>query len=218
MNQVAVFRSRFKSEFLGPETLAWLGDTLIQNGKTEDGIAYLEVLLASFPESRFASLANTRMADYRVRKKEFDKALTHADAVLAWAGEPLLIMEATFSRAQALQGLERYGEALADYNTILANRAAPRRLKPEALLNMAACLEAQGRWRQAIPYYQRVYVLYGAFTPAVAQAYLRSGQAFEQLKDIEAARRTYEEMLQLEAVSETAEAREAKQRLAKLGS
>jgi tetratricopeptide (TPR) repeat protein len=91
-------------------------------------------------------------------------------------------------------------------------------MKPEALLGIAACRHAQGKPGEAIPYYQRIYVMYQAYTNAVATAYLRSGEAFEQLNDREAAIRTYREMLGIGTVARTPEAQKAREHLARLGS
>ena len=209
---------RFKRGQLGAETLAWIGELHVQNGKLEEGLAFFVQLLQTSPESRYAGRAHVQLAERKLEQENYEASLDHAESALAVAGEPRLIMEATFLRARSLEGLQRFSDAITDYNTVLSNRSAPRALKPEALLGIAACLEAQGRHRHAIPYYQRVYVLYGAYDSAVARAYLRSGKAFEQIKDIEAAVRTYRELLDQEALSSTAEALEARQRLAKLGS
>lgn len=212
-----ILASSFKPEQMGLETLAWLGDQLAQQGKTNEASTCFDQLLKIGPESRHAALAHVRLAEQLVRAGRFEEALIHADAALANPADPTLVMEATFHRARSLQAAERYSEAIADYSTVLANRASPRALKPESLLATAACLEAQDRPRQAIPYYQRVYVLYGAYTGAVAQAYLKSGAAFEKIKDFESAAKTYREMLDLDSMSGTKEAVEARQRLAKLG-
>lgn len=213
-----VFAARYPRDELGTETLAWLGELHFRNGKTAEGMACLEQLLKVNPESRYAALAHTRIAELKVAAKSYEEALTHTELAVAYAAAPAVIMEATFLRAKSLEGLQRYSEAVTDYNTVLSGRSAPRPLKPEALLGIGACLEAQGRYRHAIPYYQRIYVLYGAYTSAVARAYLRSGMAFEQLKDVDAAAKTYHEMLEQDTLSGTAEATEARQRLLKLGS
>ena len=127
-----------------------------------------------------------------------------------------ILLESTFTRAEALLGLQRYGEAISDFNTILANRAAPRRLKPDALLGIAACMAAQQEYRQAIAYYQRIYVLYGAYKKAVIEAYLRSGDCFEKLGDKTAALNTYQEFLNSDYAPGTAAAAFARQRIAQL--
>ncbi|MEO8350152.1 MAG: tetratricopeptide repeat protein, partial [Chthoniobacteraceae bacterium] len=68
-----------------------------------------------------------------------------------------------------------------------------------------------------VPYYQRIYVMYGRWPEWVAKAYLRSGDAFEQLGDRDAARRTYQEMIGNEALNDQPEAGEARGRLEKFG-
>lgn len=201
---------------LGLETLVWWGEVLNRYGKPIEASSCFERVLALAPNSRYAVPARVRLAQFHLKRNRPEEALAHADAVVSNPADPVLLMEATFCRARALQALGRYSEAVTDYNTVLANRVTPRALKPEALLQLALCMEAQGRPRQAIPYYQRIYVLYGAYTSLVAQAYLRSGLAFEQLADFEAAARTYRELLEKENLAQTAEAAEARKRLEKL--
>ena len=214
--QLAIFTGRFSADYLGAETLVWLGKAWIDNGIASSGIAPLELLLEKYPDSRHVPQAQTLLAQQALETKDYPNALALADAVLNNAAEIQFILEATFCRAEALHGLKRYGEAISDYNAILANRAAPRRLKPEALLGIAACLSAQEEYAQAIAYYQRIYVLYGAYTKAVITAYLRSGDCFEKLGDKAAALQTYQEFLQSDFAAGTAAAAYARQRIAAL--
>ena len=214
--QLAIFAGRFKPEYLGAETLVWLGRAWIENGMPESGIPPLELLLEKYPDSRHVPEAQTLLAQQALAHKEYDVALLHAEAVLNNAAEIEFILEATFCRAEALRGLQRHGEAISDYNAILANRAAPRRLKPEALIGIAACLTAQKEYAQAIAYYQRVYVLYGAYRKAVVEAYLRSGDCFEKLGDPAAALKTYQEFLASDYAPGTAAAAYVRQRIAAL--
>jgi len=78
---------------------------------------------------------------------------------------------------------------------LLKERAIPAESKADALLLLADSLMRSRDPRTAIPYYQRVYVLYARWPERVAKAYLRSGEAFEALGNVPAARRTYQEML-----------------------
>ncbi len=214
--QLAIFSGRFKSDYLGAETLVWLGRAWIENGMASSGTPHLELLLERYPDSRHVPQAQTLLAQQALENDDYVTALGLAIAVLENAAEIEYVLEATFCRAEALLGLKRYGEAISDYNAILANRAAPRRLKPEALLGIAACMEAQHEYAQAIAYYQRVYVLYGAYTKAVIQAYLRSGDCFEKLNDKPAALNTYREFLESRFAPGTAAAAHARQRIAAL--
>ena len=212
------FLRRFNISVLGPDGLAFAGDFQVQAGRPERGLPCLQRILDQFPESAYAAVAHVRMAEADVQARAYSNAYAHASAAVAGAGEPELLMDATFALAESLRGLERFDEAVEAYNTVLANRAASRRMKPEALLGIAACRHAQGKPGEAIPYYQRIYVMYQAYTNAVATAYLRSGEAFEQLNDREAAIRTYREMLGIGTVARTPEAQKAREHLARLGS
>jgi TolA-binding protein len=213
---LAIFSGRFNSDYLGAETLVWLGRAWIDNGMPASGIPNLELLLERFPDSRHVPQAQTLLAQQALDNKEYVTALVLANSVLNNAAEIQYVLEATFCRAEALLGLGRHGEAISDYNAILANRAAPRRLKPEALLGIAACMEAQQEFAQAIAYYQRVYVLYGAYRQAVVQAYVRSGACFEKLGDKASALNTYREFLDSDFSPGTAAAAHARQRIATL--
>ncbi|MBR6022844.1 MAG: tetratricopeptide repeat protein [Kiritimatiellae bacterium] len=209
---VAAFAGRHSVETLGPETLLWLAERWLDHGMASPAVADLEFLLEHYPESRHAPAAHMLLSQQALDVSDFETAYAHASAVLADAAELDVLLEATFCRAEALRGLGHNGEAISDYNDILANRAAPRRLKPEALLGIAACLEAQREWNQAIAYYQRIYVLYGAYKKQVALAYVRSAACFEKLGKTAEALNTYNEFLDSDAARGSAEAAIARQR------
>ena len=213
---VAAFAGRYNTDDLGPETLVWIGREWFDHGMATNGTATLEFLLDRYPESRHAPEAQMLLARQEVAEKRWDEAFGHADAVVNAAAELDTFIEATFLRAEALRGLGRYGEAISGYNEILANRAAPRRLKPDALLGIAACLEAQKEWNQANAYYQRVYVLYGACHKQVAAAYLGSAACFEKTGERQKALNTLDAFLESDVSRGTAEAATARQRRAAL--
>jgi TolA-binding protein len=91
----------------------------------------------------------------------------------------------------------------------------PSKLKAKALLSLGEIEMSRQRPQMAIPYYQRIYVLYGKWRDTVAQAYLRSGEAFEQLNDTEAARKTYEELANSEDLGSLPQAQTAREKLKK---
>jgi tetratricopeptide (TPR) repeat protein len=101
--------------------------------------------------------------------------------------------------------------------TLLLQRNASGEFKSEALLRLGDHQMQMGKPKTAIPYYQRVYVMYGRWKTPVAKAYLRSGEAFEKLGDKTAALRTYSEMLNAGLPPGLPEMALAEQRLALLG-
>lgn len=109
-------------------------------------------------------------------------------------------------------------DAAADaYTRLLAAENVPGKLKAQALLALGELEMARDRPQTAIPYYQRIYILYGKWPETTARAYLRSGEAFEKLNNLEAARKTYEELSQSEDLAALPEAQAARERLQKLG-
>ncbi|MCB1069382.1 MAG: tetratricopeptide repeat protein [Verrucomicrobia bacterium] len=208
--------TRFRTEELDAELLAFLGDTYTRNGEAEKGLALLEQLIREFPRSRYMDVAYARKAEALLAEGDATNALAAAEFAISVAMEPSLMMEATFTKGQALEALGRYQDAIEDYHQVLANRASPRILKPRAMIQAAICHEALGEYDKAIPYYQRIYVLYQAFTDQVVEAYLRSARAFLHIRDREAAANTYREMLQSESLADRPELEEARRKLAEL--
>jgi len=131
-------------------------------------------------------------------------------------GSPLM-GEVLLSRAELLSARGRMTEAQTALETILDEEATPGRAKAAALLAIGELQMKQNNPARAVPYFQRLYVLYGRWTDYVAQAYLRSGEAFEELHDREAAIRTYQELLSREELAETPEAEKARNRIVQLG-
>ncbi len=121
------------------------------------------------------------------------------------------------TRAQLEVAEGRLDEAVDSYTRLLAADNVAGRLKAEALLALGELEMERNRPEIAIPYYQRIYILYGKWRDAVAQAYLRSGEAFEQIDDLEAARKTYEELVASEDLASLPEAEVARQKLQRLG-
>lgn len=87
----------------------------------------------------------------------------------------------------------------------------------EALYQIGEIHLADGNPGKAIPYFQRIYVMYGRWTDFVSKAYLQSGLAFEKLNMREEARRTYEEFVQNTTLHSKPEYPKIRERLQALG-
>lgn len=209
---------RFDPSVLDAETLAFMGNAFVRAGDVAKGQPLLDLVLNDFPQSKFVDVAYARKAEALLKDGKPQEALVAADTAIEKAMDSGLMMEASFTKAQAYQALGRYADAVEEFNNVLASRASPRQLKPRAMLEAATCLEAQGDISKAIPYYQRIYVMYAAYTEEMAQAYLRSAQAFEKIKDSQSAINTYREMLAVESLAGRPELDEARKKLAKLES
>lgn len=209
---------RFNADMLDAEILSFMGDAYIRGGESARGQELLNLLLKDFPQSKFADVAYARRAEAMLALGDSTNALENADIAIARANDPALMMEAGYTKARALKAQGKYREAIEEFNHVLASRASPRPLKPKSMLEAASCHEALGEWNLAIPYYQRIYVMYVAYVEEMAQAYLRSAIAFEKLNDRGAAVNTYHEMLAVPQLAERPELEQARSNLARLES
>ena len=130
-------------------------------------------------------------------------------------GSPL-VGEVMLSRAQILQANGRGAECREVLEKLLASEYAMGKEKAEALYLIGDTYMRDSRPELAIPYFQRLYVMYGRWRDWVAKAYYRSGEAFEKLNDEFSARRTYQELAEREDLAGFEEASKARRRLESL--
>ncbi len=128
-----------------------------------------------------------------------------------------LFGQVMLARATLLIERDRMDDAQATLEKVLASETTPGRDKAAALYAIGELQMAQKNFSLAVPYYQRLYVLYGRWTDYVAKAYLRSGEAFEALQDRDAALATYQEMLGREELADAPELEAARSRIVQLG-
>lgn len=212
------FARSHRGDYLDADGMALAAEGWFAAGKTNEAEAILSRLVERYPVSYATPGAWTQLAVLSLQAADFSNALIRAEHALDLAAEPETYMRATFVKASALAREGRYDESEPLLAEVLAARSTPRELKPQALLALGLCKEQQNKWREAIPYYQRIYVLYAAYRDETAEAYLRSARAFEKLRDPEAAVRTYREMLASERLEGHAGLDEARRRLEKLES
>ena len=121
------------------------------------------------------------------------------------------------ARATLEEKRGKKADARKSLEELLALETASGNEKSEALFRIGQLYMKQGKPGLAIPYFQRIYVMHGRWREWVAKAYLRSGEAFEKLKDTDSARRTYQEFTLKEDLSAFPESADARRRLDALG-
>lgn len=99
------------------------------------------------------------------------------------------------THADILIGQARHAEAVPILERLLKSPGLKGAAAARALCRIGEAQEALGQFEKAMPYYQRVYVMYGGHPDPAAKAYLASARIFERLKLWESARKTYEEFL-----------------------
>ncbi len=201
---------------VNPLLLADIADALRRSGKTPEAAQMYRDLVKWNPRAMqkdrsFAALGQIALVDGRD-----DEALTYFQRFQKeTAGSPMF-----GEILLAKSGLEvKKGDlaaAQATLEAILSDKTTPGKIKAETLASIGDLQMQQGKTSGAIPYYQKIYIMYGRWSSVVARAYLQSGEAFEKLKDRDAAIKTYKEMIDREELAEFAETKQARERLAKL--
>jgi tetratricopeptide (TPR) repeat protein len=128
-----------------------------------------------------------------------------------------LLPQVLRAKADILASRHEYPEAIAELEKLLASPAARGKPSVEALSRIGETYLTLDKPDKAVPYFQRIYVMYGKYSPLVAKAYWQSGQAFEKLKLRTEAINTYKEFIGKNQLSSTEEYSKAKERLTALG-
>lgn len=189
--------------------LAELGEHYASAGKEQEARECYRTILSWWPRSRARDLAWAGLGLLAAGQSKHDEALEWFDRYEDQAGDMRLLPGVVLARAGIYEEQGRVKDATAEYNRVLGMRAARGLPVVTALTRLGELYEKQGEWQLAIPYYQRVYVLYGHFAAQSARAYLRSAEAFERLDRQQEAANTIDEMLSMENLKETPEYAEA---------
>jgi len=169
------------------------------------------------PRSPFKDKALAEIGFAELRRKKFEQALKTFERFEREHPTSPRLGSVLLAKAALLRDKGKSKDALATLESLLASDIVPKQAKAEALYRIGELHLEEGRPELAVPYFTRVFVMYGRWAEWVARSYLANGQAFERLKDMDAARRTYAEMLAREELSNFPEAATARERLEKLG-
>lgn len=120
------------------------------------------------------------------------------------------------ARARLLEVTEK-DRALNIYAAVQKSKAIPSRLRAEAFLAAGSLLAKRDQFREALPYYEQLYVLFNRYPELVAKAYWGRGQALEKLGKSDEAREVYSELALRDDLKATRESAEGRQRAITLG-
>ena len=186
--------------------------------------------LAAAGDQAAASDLYRELLRWNPRAPQKDRALAELGLAAARSGDAGLARKYFERFRREVTGSRETGRVLMASATLeedSGHRASARKLledllsaesstgleKAEALYRIGQSHMAEGNPRLAIPYYQRIYVMHGRWREWVAKAYLRSGEAFEKIRDTGSARRTYEEITAKDELADLPESAAARRRL-----
>lgn len=200
-----------------PRLLADFAAALAESGKTADATAMYRDLVKWNPRAPQKGRALAALGFVELEQG-------HEKAAMKWferferESPSSLESGRVFLAKAALE--EKRGQkdaARKSLEALLACEFSSGNQKAEALFRIGQIHLSEGNPQLAVPYFQRIYVMHGRWRDWVARAYLGSGEAFEKLRDATSARKTYQELVEKEDLSELPETGTAKKRLEALG-
>ena len=200
-----------------PVILADCADALLAAGREQESENLYRDLIKWNPRAPQKDRALAAIGKAEVRRGSTTAALRLFERFEREIAGSRLFGEVMLSRAQILHADGRMAEGREALEKLLASEYALGKEKAEALYLIGETHMGDSRPDLAIPYFQRLYVMYGRWRGWVAKAYYRSGEAFEKLNDEQSARRTYQELTEREDLADFEETSKARRRLDSLG-
>ncbi len=208
---------RVNAQIHSPAILADCANALLAAGMAKEAEEAYRDLIKWNPRASQKDRALVAIGRIEMSRGNTDAALQQFERFEREVTGSRLFGGAMLARAKILQAGGRATDARNALEKLLASEYAMGKEKAEALYHIGEMHMGESRPDLAIPYFQRLYVMYGRWRDWVAKAYYRSGEAFEKLNDELSARRTYQELSEREDLAEFEEAVKARRRLDSLG-
>jgi TolA-binding protein len=204
-------------DLANPLLLADYADLLREDKRYDSATKVYTDMLKWHPLSRFRDRAFAGLGLIARAQSRNQDALAWFTRFEKESIQSALLPQVLQAKAEIYLEQKKYTDAITTYEELLKAPNARGLPTVIALKGIAEAYMTLEKPEKAIPYYQRIYIMYGRYTDAVAQAYWRSGQAFEQLKMTQEARQTYQEFIEQEHLNTEAPYAKAKARLKELG-
>ena len=199
-----------------PAILAELAEALEMDGNATESERLYRELIRWNPRSAEKDRAFASLARAALRMSQPEVALAWMTRFQSECPSSMLSGKVLLEKARIEETRNQMHHARATLEALLAHPASGGAEKAQALFRLGELHMIDGAPAKAFPYFQRIYVMHGRWREWVARAYLRSADALGALSDQEGVRRTYEEMLGREELSELPEFSEARSRLHRL--
>jgi len=205
--QLAALAPQIDPKETSPRILADVADALAENDDHENAGILYDGLRKWWPRAPERDRAFAGLGFIAARAGEVDEALDwfarYERTSIMPKGVPdengiaLIQGELGAKVAMAQAGLlaQRDPEkALLILLAIQRDRSMPTRSRAEALMKTAELHVSRGNYRESLPYFEQIYILFNRFPEMVAAAYYGRGMALEKLSMPEKAREVYSEL------------------------
>jgi len=176
------------------------GDEAQHTAQLDRADKFAKELLSSYPKSEFIELGYVAQGEVAYARGSYQPAYQWFKEAIDVAGATARMREAIFGQAKTLLALNKFGEAKTLFEQVASTREWRGELTPESIYNLGEIEFRQGRFREAIANYQRVYAGYAKYAEVCGRAYLQSAEAFEKLGMRKEAVNTLQELLRTEKI------------------
>jgi tetratricopeptide (TPR) repeat protein len=197
--------------------MADIATALMAAGKEKEGEQMWRDLVKWNPRAPQKDQALAALGMQEMKRGDEKKALEYFDRFEKETMGSLLFGKIMLAKTDLLALRGQNEDARKTLDSLLANKYSQGGDKAQALYRIGEMHMKENNPKLAVPYYQRIYVMYGRWRDWVAKAYLRSGEAFEKMQDKDAARRSYQELTENETMADLQEYKTARERLQALG-
>jgi TolA-binding protein len=210
--------ARYDAESTGADE-ALAASAVLQSGlayadarKLDKAEAALARMLNDYPANAQASVALLKLGEVQAERQEYEASAATFRAYLRKYPKDAFAPRAHFGIGWAMENQKRYDDARAAYKDAVA--ATNGEIAARAQFQIGETYLFEGRFSDAIPALLAVEDVY-AYPTWSARALLEAGRAFEQLKQVDQARKQFEQLLS--KYKDAPEAAVARERLAALG-
>jgi len=176
------------------------GDEVQRTAQLDRAEKFAKELLSSYPKSEFIELGYVAQGEVAHARGNFQPAYQWFKEAIDVAGATARMREAIFGQAKTLLALNKFGEAKSLFEQVASTREWRGELTPESIFNLGEIEFRQGRFREAVANYQRVYAGYAKYVDVCGRAYVQSAAAFDKLGMRQEAVNTLGELLRNEKI------------------
>ncbi len=185
----------------------------------EKAFVYFDTLVTNFSQSPHRATAFYGLAHYSYLAEDYQETLRWLDKFNRETPGHQLNVQASLLTGKAFLAIGQATDATTQFEKVLRLKAGRGHRHAQALKGLAEAALQLEKNAKAIAYYQRIYTLYRAYPDLVSEAYFKSGLLFEKMGDLQAAKKTFDEMLtnpRLQDATQKAEAEKARERIVSL--
>jgi len=192
-----------------PRLLADIADALRENTDFEKALALYKGLRKWNPRAIERDRAYAGLGFIAAASGTPDEALTWFDKFEQHAVQSPLLGDVLLAKAEILRGQKKRIAARETLKKLTEDKQAPTQSRARALFLAGETFMDEGSkdaTRKATAYYERIYVAYNKFPALAAKAYLRRGEALEELELAREAAEVYRELSERKDLADFPEA------------